>query len=281
MRASRRAGAVARVAVAAVAVAALVALTGCAQSDASHGLVSPLRERFAAEQTAFDRLPPGSPALLTVAPGSSRLLGSTGVNHFYVAEGRVAPYCVIVMNIYAQQVAQHCGGDLFGGVLPDGRRFEFGAIWAPGIPGAESTWSLDSHLTVEELTRDLDELPLVRALLERPQSLRDLPPFAVESDRYDVDSLRLLATDGDRSYFIALSRWGWQAYCLFELSADVMSGSCAPGDVVIPSSVSIAHFSPTGFVGEVPDGWRQLSELLRVSESGVDHGGPGYPAGAD
>src|SRR5690554_3185872 len=89
--------------------------TGCAPGDSPPRVVPPIDALFEAEQQAYDKLPAGAPALLTVVPTSSRYAGIVGAHHFHLARGVVAPYCVVVTDVYGAQVFQQCGGDSFGG----------------------------------------------------------------------------------------------------------------------------------------------------------------------
>lgn len=260
--------------------AVLLGAAGCSAADGDR-LIRPIDTLFAAEQQIYDRLPPGAPALLTVVPGSSRYLGLVGVQHFYVARGVLDPYCVVVTDVYGAQVFQRCGGDLFGGDLPDGVHFEFGAFWAKSAEGARGSYGLGEHLNVALGVASPRDFPAIVVLLDRAQVADDVAPsFRDDHGFYVLESMRLVAVDGENRYYFVLSTWPGMEICLIEERGDSASGSCGWADVVLRASFdSITHFSAAGFDGEVPEGWRQLSDLVRVGVLEFDEEWSLYPTG--
>lgn len=264
-----------------VAVIALV-VAGCSPVDGESRVGPPIEELFAAEQQGYDRLPAGVPALLTVVPASSRYAGMVGAHHFYLARGVVAPYCVVVIDVYGAQLFQQCGGDSFGGEYWDGLKFEFGAVWAKKAASVRGSFSLTDHLDVALKDVSPRDFPAIVELLDREQVSGDVAPGFQDHDFYVTESMRLIAADGENRYFFVLSTWPGMEICLVEQRADIGSGSCGWGDVVLHASFdSVTHFSAAGFVGEPPDGWRQLSDLVRVGELEFDGGWPLYPGARD
>lgn len=266
-----------------LAIAAGVALAlvgaGCTQGDSPPRVVPPIDALFATEQQAYDRLPSGAPALLTVVPSSSWYAGIVGAHHFYLARGVVAPYCVVVTDVYGAQVFQQCGGDSFGGEFSDGLRFEFGAFWAKKAESVRGSFGLTDHLDVALKDVSPRDFPAIVALLDREQVPEDISrSFQNDHGFYVHESMRLIAVDGENRYYFVLSTWPGIEICVIEERVDSGSGSCGWEDVVLQSSFdSVTHFAPGGFTGEVPDGWRQPSDLVRVGELEFDSGWPLYP----
>ncbi|MBX3093005.1 MAG: hypothetical protein KF680_00460 [Cryobacterium sp.] len=236
-------------------------------------------DHFDAPQQEYDLLPHDAPALLTITPGSSRYLGSAGVHRFFVGLGRVAgPYCVIVTDVYGAQVAQQCGGATFEGAISDGLRFSFGAFAAPSIAGAFGGFGLGPHLLVEAETVDPLSFAAVAELVSRLRVSGDRRVDGTHLDGFLSDgTLRLLAVDGEHQYFLGLTDWPAARLCLFEVAQrgadEWMTGTCGGRDIAIESlGGAVVHFSAVGFADETPDGWRQISKLLRVSVTPADPG---------
>lgn len=263
--------------VAVAATSIVLATVGCAPNDEGNHLVFPIYDLFGEEQQVHDRLPAGVPALLTTVPSSSRYLGGVGIHYFYVALGLAgAPFCLVVTDIYRAQVLQQCGGSTFGGEFADGLRFEFGALWARGIPGAAGTYQLSNHVVIEVCDDSPDGFPAIVALLDREQVPSDIP--SLYDGFYKEETMRLIGIDDDRFFYFGLSEWPGRQFCVLERDSDTLTGTCGSSDVLLQSGFeSIVHFSAEGFSGEVPDGWRQLSDLLRVAELDQDGDWPLYP----
>lgn len=193
-----------------------------------------------------------------------------------------APYCVVVADVYGSQVFHRCGGLSFGGEFVDGLRFEFGAFSSKRVESARGSYGLREYLDVELGTGSPSDYPALVELLDRVQVAEDVALIMRDDGFYVVDSMRLVASDGERKYFFALSRWPGMDICLIEQTADSQSGTCGWGDVVLQAGYdSVTYFSANGFTDEVPDGWRQLSDLVRVAELEFDEGWPLYPSARD
>lgn len=228
-----------------------------------------------------DHLPPGSPALLVTVPGSSRSMGGSDLHEFFIARGLSAKFCVVAVDIYDVELGHACGGDSFGGELAGGIRFEFGAYFANPIPRADWEIGLSPHFSYTLDLGALEGSPEFEAIMARAQVASDIPPHAAEGPTWqDLDSIRLLTVDGDTSYFVSYAARPGAFVCLTSHTEggdgnSWGSGGCGFQDVVLASSFSAdgtygaltAHFSAAGFEGETPEGWRQVTPLLRVKES--------------
>lgn len=271
----------------AVTATALVALlAGCVPMPEAHRPWLAIFDYFDAPQQEYDQLPYSAPALLTIAPESSRYLGSAGAHRFFVGLGRLAgPYCVIAMDVYGAQVAHQCGGVSFAGETSDGVRFSFGAFAAPSIPGAAGGFGLGSHLLVEGEAIDPLSFPAIVELMSRPRVSGDRRATDLNLDGFISDNtLRLLAVDSEHQYFLGLTDWPAARLCLFESTGigdgEFVTSACGGRDIVIESlGGAVVHFSATGFSDETPDGWREVSDMLRVSTAptGSDEARWGWP----
>lgn len=264
--------------IAVVCVALAVAAAGCSPNDSQKQAAPPIEVLFSGDQHRFDKLPAGAAALLSVVPSSSRYVGNVGAHHFYLAHGVAAPYCVVVADVYGSQVFHRCGGQSFGGEFVAGLRFEFGAFSSKRVESARGSYGLREYLDVEFGAGSPSDYPALVELLDRAQVAEDLALSLRDDGFYLVDSIRLIASDGDRRYFFALSRWPGMEICLIERSVNTQSGTCGWGDIVHQAEYdSMTFFSADGFIDEVPEGWRQLSPLVRVAELDLDGGPALYP----
>lgn len=230
------------------------------------------------KQEIYDRLPPGSPALVSIFPDSSRSIGGTGMHEFFLARGLVARYCVIAIDIYKVQVGQACGGGAFDGELAEGIRFAFGEFFAGSVPGSQSYMQLNLQFSAQ-FSLSIDEpapmiYPALEEILARPQTPPDIPPgLDLEHGWAYPESYRLLANDRGSVYHIAMPQRSRSLVCVSLYEQDEFgngrgSGSCGTKDVVVYAADGLAaHFSAVGFEGETPEGWRQVTPLLRVKDT--------------
>lgn len=274
----------ARAALAAGVAGVCLLTVGCTSGGAAEKPRPPVMDLLERKQETYDQLPPGSPALLVTVPGSSRSMGGTGLYEFFIARGLSAPYCVVAVDIYHVQAGQACGGELFGGELVEGMRFEFGAYFARAIPRATWETGLNPYFSFAfepVATEWSDEFELIMA---REQIPPDIPPGAADGGRwYDIDSFRLFAVDGDTAFHVSYGSRPGAGVCMVTHtdagdSSAWGSGGCGVQDVVLNAAHSHggtfvglkSHFSAAGFEGETPEGWRQVSPLLRVQGPGGD-----------
>lgn len=249
-------------------------VAGCTAGEERANPRPPVLDLLERKQEAHDRLPPGSPALVSIFADSSRSIGGTGMYEFFLARGLVTRYCVIAIDIYRVQVGRACGGGVFDGELAEGIRFAFGEFFADSVPGAQSYMQLSAQfsLSIDEPAPMI--YPALEEILARPQAPPDIPPgLDLERGWAYPESYRLLANDRGSVYHIARPQRSRSLVCVSLYEQDEYgngrgSGSCGAKDVVVYTADGLAaHFSAVGFEGESPEGWRQVTPLLRVKDT--------------
>ena len=253
-----------------------VLVAGCSLVAEREHPSPPIFELFAVEQQPYDRLPAGVLVSALVALDSTRSLGSVGKYEFFVGLGRAGfRYCVVVTDVYGVLAAVQCGGESFGGDIADGVAFRFGSTAASAVPGAVGNFGLGDHLSVGLPGDNASDFAAVVELIGQPPTSADRLPDGVVNDGFLVDGrVRLLGVDGDRRFHLGLTEWPAAPMCLFETKGDrsttTSRGTCGGRDIVLSRIGSqTAHFSAVGFDGETPEGWHQVSPLLRVKDEAL------------
>ncbi|MBX3093004.1 MAG: hypothetical protein KF680_00455 [Cryobacterium sp.] len=263
----------ARAVLAAAVVGLCVLVAGCTVGEERASPRPPVFDLLERKQEVYDRLPPGSPALLAVFADSSRSIGAMGMYEFFLARGLTASYCVIAVDIYDVQVGQACGGGVFDGELAEGIRFAFGEFFAGSVPGTQSYMQFSAQFSISIDEPAPRSYPALEEILARPQTPSDIPPGVdLEGGWVYPESFRLLANDRRSVYHVARVQGSRSGVCIALYEQDEFGNgrgsiSCGTQDVVVYNADGLAaHFSALGFEGEAPEGWRQVSPLLRVKD---------------